>query len=217
MIPLHVVRPRDVEPADATGPTVPVSVPITHLPFVVDLGSGRRLVVGAPTGQARRWVEAPADSTADVRPRMTLVVDGVVGDTVAMTPGSVVGLGVGGRSVVQVLPPGLQPTAGQVRGSGAAPVTVRFLWRDRTVADPVSPVSVASTGDLAAVLAAGSTPAPTPDAGTSAAPVAPSADPGAFYLQEMVERFVHPLDTVTGAMHVEVLVETWPIVGEVYR
>jgi hypothetical protein len=136
------------------------------VPALLVLDAARSLVLSVPVGVARPLVDAdplavvvdtaratPTGLTqpADLpRPRLTLLVGGIVGTTAAVLPGVPLLLGVGGRAEVCVLVERLVVTAGALRSPGRFDARIRLRWNDVTRAGDVGAAPV--TADPALVL-----------------------------------------------------------------
>lgn len=161
LLPAVVTRPLVDAFVDAPGPapgraTAPPAVLATELPEGIParlvLDAHRTLVLAVPLGVARPLLEAdpltvvvddalltgsdPAQRVVpDVpRPRLTLVADGRLADSITVVPGVAATLADGGRALVTVVVERLRITAGSLRGPGAFGSLLRLTWTDPTAA-----------------------------------------------------------------------------------
>jgi hypothetical protein len=146
------------------------------LPVRVDLDTARVLLLAVPLGMARAVLAAdpsavvfdtgvadPLDLTADrdhggAWPRLTLVVDGAIGDTVPVVRGVPFRLAAG-PAVAEVTVDELVITAGTLRSPGRFDSRLSLRWRDLTHAtddgpprptgDPGIPLLITTPGSTA--------------------------------------------------------------------
>lgn len=154
-------RPATAEPTRAT-----LDSELTDgVPARLSLDGGRSLVLAVPLGLARPILEAdPRDVVLDdtviaaappgehvpidrPRPRLTLIVDGRIADTVLLVPHVPLRLGDGLRAQVEVIVDRLMVTAGALRGPGRSDSRLVLRWRDLAVAGDAGPA--AGAGDPA--------------------------------------------------------------------
>jgi len=135
------------------------------VPARLPLDATRSLVLAVPLGVARPLLDAdPLAVVVDVRrprdpglhvpvdqpaPRLTLVVDGRIGDSAPVVPGTPVRLGSAGRALVEVVVDRLVVTAGTLRGPGRFDSTIVLRWADLVRAGRSGPAPVAADPALA--------------------------------------------------------------------
>ncbi|MGW5714790.1 hypothetical protein ACWEVP_01385 [Amycolatopsis sp. NPDC003865] len=155
--------PFDVPPLP--GPDVPASGPAAPrvlkqeltagLPVRVDLDGARALVLAVPLGAARSVLAADPQSVVfDTRvpvdpaatrdpgaawPRLTLLSDGVIGETVPVVAGVPVALRLGAVAVVEVTVDLLVVTIGTLRSPGQFASRLALRWRDLGPAPDTGP------------------------------------------------------------------------------
>jgi hypothetical protein len=170
VLPTLVTRPLADAYADALDPAAPPtadpprSIVDSELPDGIParlaLDGTRVLVLAIPLGTARPLLDAdprtvvvddraiaaaPPDRRAPLdlpRPRLTLIADGRIADTVAVVPHVPLSLGDGLRSVVEVIVDRLVLTAGSLRGPGRFGARITLRWRDLLIAGNTGPAPI---------------------------------------------------------------------------
>jgi hypothetical protein len=161
-------------PVAAEPPRISVTSELTDgIPARLALDGGRRLVLAVPLGLARPLLEAdpreivlddaaiaaaPPGEFAPIdrpRPRLTLIADGRIADTVALVPHVRLRLDDGPRAVLEVIVDRLVVTAGALRGPGRSDSRLVLRWRDLSVAGDTGPA--AGPGDPALRMLRGET------------------------------------------------------------
>ena len=143
------------------------------IPARLTLDASRSLVLAVPVGVARAWLDAdplavvvddaavaasPPGERVPVdlpRPRLTLVVDGHIADTVVVVARVPVRLGDGQRALVELVVDRLVLTVGSMRGPGRFDSRIAFRWTDLTEADATGPAPVAHDPALDLLRSAG--------------------------------------------------------------
>jgi hypothetical protein len=170
-LPALVTRPLADAYADAlAGSAGPAPAEPDRITLDTDLGDGiparlpldgtRSLVLAVPLGVARPLMDADprtvvlddrtfgaADPAGTVsvdlpRPRLTLVVDGRIADTVAVVPRRPLWLGDGGAAEVEVVVDTLLVVAGTLRGPGRQQSRLVLRWRSLRAAGDAGPAAV---------------------------------------------------------------------------
>lgn len=168
------VRPDAPSPAGAPARQVLVRAELTDgIPARLVLDASRSLVLAVPIGVARVWLDAdplavvvdggttaglPAGDRVPIdlpRARLTLVVDGHIGDTAAVVPRVPARLGDARRALIEVVVDSLVLTVGALRGPGRFDSSLVFRWTDLQAAEPTGPVATASDPALDLLRSAG--------------------------------------------------------------
>ncbi|NMO55180.1 hypothetical protein HH310_28845 [Actinoplanes sp. TBRC 11911] len=167
VLPAFVTRPLADAYLDALDPVAPPAPAPTLSTLDTDLPDGvparlplddsRLLVLAVPLGSATPLLAAdprlvvvddqlitaaPPDGHAPLdlpRPRLTMVVDGRIGDTVPVVPGVPVRLAAGSAAVAELIVDRLLLTAGALLGPGRSGSRLVLRWRPLTVAGPAGP------------------------------------------------------------------------------
>jgi hypothetical protein len=134
---------------------VPARVPLDGdrtLVLAVPLGVARSLLASDPLAVAADTAEGGLAPDADrgrdparAWPRLTLLVGGEIGDTVAAVTGAPTVLGRGGVAAVELVLERLVVTAGSLRSPGQYGSRVTLRWRDLHTAPDAGPAP--ATGD----------------------------------------------------------------------
>jgi hypothetical protein len=182
VLPALVTRPLADAYADALGPAAPAPADPPRstvdselpdgIPARLALDGTRVLVLAVPLGTARPLLDAdprtvlvddraiaaaPPEERAPLdlpRPRLTLITDGRIADTVAVVSHVPLLLGDGPRSVVELIVDRLLLTAGSLRGPGRFGARIVLRWRDLLTAGNTGPAPIA--GDPALTMMRGS-------------------------------------------------------------
>ena len=185
VLPALVTRPLVDAYADTSTqrrpPAVAEPLPATldseltdGVPARLTLDASRSLVLAMPLGLARPLLDAdprivvvddaaiaaspPAEHVPidRPRPRLTLIVDGRIADTVTLVPHLGLQLGDGTRALIEVVVDRLVVTAGAMRGPGRSDSRIVLRWRDLLHAPATGPAS--TPGDPALQMLRGEVP-----------------------------------------------------------